>query len=135
MNSHATNVPSTSQWVKMTYIGQPCRNCGVKVVKRIPKKQRKSAAYHYRYYLFCPGCQRMYMLESQKVNQAKTTEHLLFEERPQVECKNCLHGIGRHCLENTPGGCYDYFEVHTLRRIRSCSPGGEAHFIKGKRIG
>ena len=122
----------------MTDIGQPCRKCGVKVVKRIPKKQRKSAAYHYRYYLFCPGCQRMYMLESQKVqtvNQPKTTEDQLFEDRPQVECKNCLHGIGHHCLENTPGGCYDYFEVHTLRRIRSCSPGGEAHFIKGKRIG
>ena len=65
MNSRATNVPSTSK-VKMTDIGQPCRKCGTRVVKRIPKKRRLSAAYHYHYYLYCPGCRTMYMLESQK---------------------------------------------------------------------
>ena len=35
-----------------------------------------------------------------------------------VECSKCLHGIGHHCDLNLPDGCTDYFEVHTLRRIK-----------------
>ena len=52
--------------VKMLEIGQPCRKCGTPVVKRAPKKKKASSAYHYHYYLWCPSCHAMYMLESQK---------------------------------------------------------------------
>ena len=35
-------------------------------MKRVPKKRRKNAEYHFHYYLWCPSCHAMYMLESQK---------------------------------------------------------------------
>jgi hypothetical protein len=28
-------------------------------------------------------------------------------------CAQCIHGIGKNCPWNLPGGCKDYIEVHT----------------------
>ena len=62
---------ATNERREMTEIGQPCRKCGVKVVKKVPRKQKANAAYHYHYYLYCPGCRTMYLLESQKYGYRK----------------------------------------------------------------
>ena len=48
--------------------GEPCRKCGHPVIKRLPlKKPRKTQKFYYRYYLYCPGCGVMYMINSEKV--------------------------------------------------------------------
>lgn len=45
--------------------GQPCRKCGTLVVKMITKsKPRGGRAYFYEYYLRCPRCGTIYMVES-----------------------------------------------------------------------
>jgi ribonuclease HI len=52
---------------KITKEGQPCRKCSTPVVKRIPKRKRKpNQHYYYEYYLYCPECKTMYMVESAK---------------------------------------------------------------------
>jgi ribonuclease HI len=45
--------------------GEQCQKCSTPVIKRIPKKKH-SSDYHYEFYLFCPKCQIMYMVESAK---------------------------------------------------------------------
>lgn len=57
---------------EITKAGQPCRKCGTPVVKRIPKRKRRSdQAYYFEYYLQCPQCETIYMVEDAKrsVNQ------------------------------------------------------------------
>lgn len=49
--------------------GDKCRKCGVAVVKRIPKKRNNGKAYSYKYYLYCPGCKSMYMVEKAKITE------------------------------------------------------------------
>lgn len=52
---------------KITEVGQPCRNCGTPVVKRIPKRVKKtSQSYYFEYYLQCPNCGTTYMVDSAK---------------------------------------------------------------------
>jgi ribonuclease HI len=51
---------------KITEAGQPCRNCGTPVVKRIPKRKKKPQVYYYEYYLQCPNCGTTYMVDSAK---------------------------------------------------------------------
>jgi ribonuclease HI len=52
---------------KITKVGQPCRKCGTAVVKRIPKRKKKtSQLYYFEYYLQCPNCGTTYMVEEAK---------------------------------------------------------------------
>ncbi len=53
---------------KITEVGQACRKCGTPVEKRIPKKKTVKAnqAYYFAWYLYCPGCKAMYMVEEAK---------------------------------------------------------------------
>ena len=52
---------------KITEEGQPCRKCGTPVVKKIPKRKPKPGqAYYYEYYLQCPECQTIYMVDEAK---------------------------------------------------------------------
>jgi hypothetical protein len=48
--------------------GQACRKCGTAVVKKTPKnkKKRLKQAYYYEWYLYCPGCDTMYMVDEAK---------------------------------------------------------------------
>ena len=48
--------------------GYPCRKCGTALVKRTPsrRKRKPEQSYYYEWYLFCPGCVTMYMVESAK---------------------------------------------------------------------
>jgi ribonuclease HI len=58
--------------------GQPCRKCGTPVVKRVPKTKRRSdQAYYFEYYLRCPRCETIYMVEDAK---RSVDQGSLFEE-------------------------------------------------------
>ena len=50
---------------KVTRPGQACRKCGWPVERREPKKQGKGA-YYYAWYLYCPSCHTMYMVDEAK---------------------------------------------------------------------
>ncbi|MCP9760239.1 hypothetical protein EGI20_13130 [Aquitalea sp. S1-19] len=53
---------------KITQEGQACRKCGTSVTKQTPKrKPRSTQEYYYDYYLYCPSCKTMYMVEEAKV--------------------------------------------------------------------
>jgi len=45
-----------------------CRKCDVPVVIKRPKKRKvkQNQNYYYEYYLFCPICKTMYMVEDAK---------------------------------------------------------------------
>lgn len=62
----ATKAPKSN--IKMTQVGQPCRKCQTPVEKRTPKKkkQKSDQTYYFEWYLFCPGCKSMYMVEEAK---------------------------------------------------------------------
>ena len=49
----------------MTGVGEPCRKCLTPVIKRVPKKKtvKSDQTYYYAWYLYCPACKSMYMVE------------------------------------------------------------------------
>lgn len=53
---------------KIEKVGDLCRKCDTQVVKKSPQKRKikQHQAYYYEYYLFCPKCKTMYMLEEAK---------------------------------------------------------------------
>jgi ribonuclease HI len=52
---------------KITREGQPCRKCSTPVVKKVPSRKPKSGqTYCFDYYLYCPCCKTMYMIEAAK---------------------------------------------------------------------
>lgn len=60
-----TQNPSTA---KITQEGQPCRKCSTPVVKRTPRRHnhRNGQCCYYEYYLYCPRCCTLYMVEDAK---------------------------------------------------------------------
>jgi len=44
-----------------------CRKCGIPVIKVKPRPPKAKSKYYFRFYLKCPKCYTMYMLESEKV--------------------------------------------------------------------
>lgn len=48
--------------------GDKCRKCGTILVKRKPKEKemKTGQTYYYAYYLFCPSCKTIYLLEDGK---------------------------------------------------------------------
>lgn len=61
------NLKESRNMVKLTVAGQPCRNCKTPVIKAIPKKRNPKRAYWFEWYLSCPKCGYMYMLEDAKI--------------------------------------------------------------------
>jgi len=52
---------------KITHEGQPCRKCSTPVIKKTPRQKTKpDQAYYFEYYLYCPKCHTMYMVEDAK---------------------------------------------------------------------
>lgn len=49
-------------------VGERCRECGIALVKKIPrrKKFKPHQTYYYEYYLYCPNCGAIHMAESAK---------------------------------------------------------------------
>lgn len=65
---------STDRTSKLTLEGQPCRACSTPVIKKVPTTKRSpQQEYYYEYYLSCPGCGRMYMVEAAR----RTVKRLL----------------------------------------------------------
>ncbi len=66
--------------IKVTYEGQPCRNCGHPVFKKIPKRTiKQNQPYYFKWYLQCPNpkCKSMFMVEEAKVEcDSMTTKYL-----------------------------------------------------------
>ncbi|MCF1192503.1 ribonuclease HI [Mangrovimonas sp. AS39] len=48
--------------------GDLCRKCQTPVIKKSPKKRKiiKNQNYYFEYYMFCPNCRAMYMVEEAK---------------------------------------------------------------------
>lgn len=60
----SSNLPGSKT---ITQEGQPCRKCMVPVIKRTPSKMPKPGQnYYFEYYLYCPGCHTMYMVDAAK---------------------------------------------------------------------
>lgn len=52
---------------KVVREGQPCRKCGTPVVKRAPKRKISGKQSHYyEYYLVCPNCGTIYLVDEAK---------------------------------------------------------------------
>ncbi len=53
---------------KVTAEGDACRKCGTTVVKKLTKKKaaKPGQTYYYEYFLLCPSCKTMYLLEEAK---------------------------------------------------------------------
>lgn len=61
----ATGIPGSPR--SITDEGRACRKCGTAVVRRTPRKRLKpDQAYYFEYYLYCPKCRTMYMVEAAK---------------------------------------------------------------------
>jgi ribonuclease HI len=65
---HNTN--ENNQIRKVIKEGDRCRHCDIPVIKKTPKnkKLKVNQAYYFEYYLYCPNCKRMYMVEEAKKN-------------------------------------------------------------------
>lgn len=65
---------------KITKEGDLCKKCLTPVVKVVPKEKskKKDRAYHYEYYLLCPNCRTMYMLEEAKRFSSKDNSDVIF---------------------------------------------------------
>jgi ribonuclease HI len=50
--------------------GEPCRKCGTPIIKKPtkPKQHKPGQSYYYAWYLSCPGCNTMYMVDEAKRN-------------------------------------------------------------------
>lgn len=60
--------------------GDCCKKCNTPVIKKSPKKKKikSNQTYYYEYYLFCPSCKTMYMVEDGK--REIHNENNLFEQ-------------------------------------------------------
>ena len=63
-----TSETSNQTKVKITKEGDPCRKCGTPVVIKRPKKRKikENQSYYFEWYLYCPNCRNMYMVEEAK---------------------------------------------------------------------
>jgi len=65
---------------KITHVqpGETCRKCGTAIIKRTPKRKKRkpSQTYYYEWYLFCPCCKAMYMVEAAK-RDCSTSDSIL----------------------------------------------------------
>ena len=64
-NSPKQNDTFNSSGAKTEKEGDKCRKCGVEVIKKPPKskKRKPGQTYYFEYYLFCPSCKRIYLVE------------------------------------------------------------------------
>jgi len=65
------NNPSKIIWnpnLKVLFCGDPCKKCLTPVIKKKPKhtKNTLKKAYYYEYYLSCPNCKTIYMVQDAK---------------------------------------------------------------------
>jgi len=58
--------------VKMTHVGQPCRDCGIPVIKVNRKKNRVIRKWYFPTMLFCRKCDKRYAVYTEKVLAGKS---------------------------------------------------------------
>lgn len=77
----------SSPKTKILAEGQPCRKCGTPVVKRTPRKRaiKPNQAYYFAWYLYCPSCKAMYMVEEAKRDVSQDEGGLFGEPRVHGE--------------------------------------------------
>jgi ribonuclease HI len=61
--------------------GHPCFKCRTPLIKRTPKKRRAERAYRYDWYLYCPGCATMYLVDEAKRSARRSASESLFDAR------------------------------------------------------
>lgn len=61
-------IQSSVRKIKVTEEGDPCKKCGTSVVKKPTRKKvaKPGQTYYYEYFLLCPSCKTMYLLEEAK---------------------------------------------------------------------
>ncbi|MFA6059142.1 MAG: ribonuclease HI [Taibaiella sp.] len=66
--SEGDYVQNNSPKNKVSEEGDACRKCGTSVVKKPTKRKvaKPGQTYYYEYFLFCPSCKTMYLLEGAK---------------------------------------------------------------------
>lgn len=74
---------------KITEEGQLCRKCSTPVIKRIPKKPKKTQACYFEYYFWCPKCSTMYMVEAAKRIIDETSAFQLEVTHEGQPCLKC----------------------------------------------
>jgi len=59
---------NSSKKNKITNEGDNCRKCNTPVIKKLPKNKalKPNQSYFYEFYLMCPNCKAMYMVEEAK---------------------------------------------------------------------
>ncbi len=60
------NPPPASESIKVTQAGQPCQKCSTPVIKLRSKRSK--------FYLFCPGCEATYQIESDEGSDIQQTK-------------------------------------------------------------
>jgi len=58
----------TKSKITHTQVGEACRKCGTAIIRRNPKRKKlkQKQTYYYEWYLYCPNCKAMYMVEEAK---------------------------------------------------------------------
>lgn len=61
-------LPDAFKQIKITQEGDFCRKCGTAVINKPTKKKmpKPGQSYYFEYYLLCPACKTMYMVEAAK---------------------------------------------------------------------
>jgi len=58
--------------------GDSCRKCGTSLEKRTPRGKRKATrSYYFEWYLYCPGCKTLYMVDEAKRSIDRSSSTLL----------------------------------------------------------
>ena len=67
-NPSAQANPEANSSVVHKEAGEPCRKCGTPIIKKPtkPKAHKPGQTYYYEWYLSCPGCNTMYLVDEAK---------------------------------------------------------------------
>jgi len=79
-------------------VGDRCRKCNTPIIKKIPKrkKMKEGQDYYYDYYLFCPNCKAMYMVDEAK--RFITSDGRLFKRKIKIknECEKTEENVNKN---------------------------------------
>lgn len=77
-NEEGNSTPTVLKKIKVTEEGDSCRKCGTRVLKKPTKKKeaKPGQTYYYEYFLLCPSCKTIYLLEDSKRDITKKDNDL-----------------------------------------------------------
>ena len=80
---YETTINENGSSAKIEEIGDKCRKCNTDVVKKVPKKRKikPGQSFYFEYYLVCPKCKTMYMVEDAKRDIKDNNEPSLFDQQ------------------------------------------------------